>query len=162
MPIEEKYKDSVKKAMKITGAVGLPGIFIPGLDSTTVGVAWANMIRELAKESGHEIDKGVIAKLVGAALAAVAAYQTGSKILTWIASPLLLAFPVAGIPIAAGVNGALNALFTYRLGLSVSKQLSRTDFTAKDFAGLTFSVGRQLVHLPSHSEIAEVRYVLTS
>jgi hypothetical protein len=115
------------------------------------------MVGALAKKSEHDVDAKLIAKLVAAAAASVAGYQLGSKILTVLAVPLILALPVAGIPAVAGLNSALNALFTYRLGVFASERLSRPNFTGHDFVGLSRDVGVMLIGVPTPSEIAAVK-----
>lgn len=160
MPVTEEHKGIVKKAVVSSASLGVPGLLVPAVDTVGVAGVWTTMVGTLAKKSGHKVDAKLIAKLVAAGLASVGGYQLGSKILTWLAVPLILAFPVAGIPAAAGLNGALNALFTYRLGAFVSGQLTRSNFTSQDFVGLSTSMGAFLLGVPTPREIADVKELL--
>jgi hypothetical protein len=162
MPVKPKYKDTVSTAMMSAAALGLPGVFVPALDMGGMATIWTAMITSIANKSGHEVSANMVAKLVAAAGAGVSAYLVGSKILTWLAIPLILTFPIAGIPAVAGINGFLNGLFTYRLGLTVSEQMSRPGFTKDDFLALTIAVVPSLIHMPSIGEIEEVRSMLMS
>lgn len=162
MPVKVKYKDTVSTAMLSAAALGLPGVFVPALDLGGMAAIWTAMIGSIASKSGHEVSANMIAKLVAAAGAGVSAYLVGSRILTWVAIPLILTFPIAGIPAVAGINGFLNGLFTYRLGLTVSQQMSKPGFTKDDFLALTVAVVPSLIHMPSVSEIEEVRSMLMS
>lgn len=162
MPVEGKYKDIVSEAMLSAAALGLPGVFFPALDMGGMVLIWTTMIGSIASKSGHDVSTNMIAKLVAAAVAGVSAYLLGSKILTWVAVPLILTFPTVGIPAVVGINGFLNGLFTYRLGLTVSQQMSKPGFTKDDFLALTIAVVPGLIHTPSVSEIEEVRSMLMS
>jgi hypothetical protein len=160
MTVSEEHKGIVKKAVVSAAGVGLPGIVAPTLDTAGVASVWTIMVGALAKKSGHNVDAKLIAKLITGALASVASYQLGSKILTWLAVPLILTFPVAGIPAVVGLNGVLNAIFTYRLGVFLSEQLTRSDFTTRDFIGLSQRIGAIFLGVPTPREIADVKELL--
>lgn len=158
--IDGKYRTIVGTAAASTAGVGIPGLFVPGLDEAGVATAWTAMIIAIANESGHKMDRALAAKLVGSALGAVAGYKIGSKILTWAFAPLVVAFPVAGVPAVVALNAGLNALFTLRLGAACAKEFSRPDFTSDDVMLLAHRVGSFLLGLPHKEEIALVRAFL--
>lgn len=161
MALQQRYQGSVKTAVVAAAGLGIPGIFNPALDVAGTAGIWTTMVGALAAQSGHTISPHLIGKLVSAAVSGVSAYMLGSKILTWVATPLILAFPVAGIPAAALVNSLLNGLFTYRLGLGVASEMSRATFTDDDFIQLSYRVARKLTHLPSWEEIEAVRELIS-
>lgn len=162
MPVSAEYQGIVKTGVVAAAALGVPGLLNPLLDSGGMTAIWTTMVGAIAVKSGHSIDPALVAKLVGGAFTAVAGYALGSKILTWVATPLILAFPLAGVPAAAGVNSMLNGLFTYRLGLAVSSQMSKPDFTSEDFVDLGLKMSSYLIFLPNADEINEVRQLLYS
>jgi hypothetical protein len=81
----------------------------------------------------------------------------GSKILTWVAMPILIAFPVAGIPAAVALNSVLNAFFTYRLGKQCIVRFSDPAFTSRDL----IEIGRHLAALPDFAEITDIKRILS-
>jgi hypothetical protein len=113
--------------------------------------------RPVWARSGAEISPATAGKFVTSALSSVAAYSLGSKILTWAALPVLAAFPVAGIPAAIGMNAALNALFTYRLGKECVRRFSDPRFTSSD----VITLGRLLVSIPNTSEIRDLKRLIS-
>lgn len=127
-----------------------------------VGATWTVMIGAIADKAGLELTPAATAKLVAAGVTAVSGYVIGSKILTWVAAPLILAFPVAGIPAAIAVNATLNGLFTLRLGLACATKFSRPDFDTSDVIDLAVSIGGFLVKVPNAEELALVRELLAA
>ena len=160
MVLEQKYKNIVKTAMISAGGVGIPGIFNPVVDVAGVTAIWVTMIGAIAMQAGHPMSGHTIAKLASAAASGVSGYLFGSKVLGWLALPLILAFPVAGVPSVIISNVLLNGIFTYRLGLAVSKTFSRPSFTADDFLELAMTIGQVLLSVPSLEEINEVKSLL--
>jgi hypothetical protein len=158
--IEEKYYDTVSVAVAAAAGIGAPGLLIPGLDMAGVGTTWTVMILGIAKISGHELNAASAAKIATAAIGAVSGYMLGSKILTWAAAPLILTFPVAGVPAAILVNATLNGLFTLKLGCAAAKQLSRPEFNALDIMDLATSIASLLTPVPSSRELQLVREML--
>ena len=120
---------AVRSATLAAAGLGLPGLFYPGIDEAGMATIWVTMVTAIAKHCDARVSPATVGKMVTAAVSSVAAYTLGSKILTWAAMPILIAFPVAGIPAAAGVNSALNALFTYRLGKECIIRFSEPAFT---------------------------------
>ncbi|MFC7531524.1 hypothetical protein [Actinoplanes sp. GCM10030250] len=147
---------AIRKATLAAAGLGVPGLFHPGIDETGMAAIWTSMVTVVARRSGATVSPATITKLVTSALASVAAYTLGSKILTWLALPLIAAFPVAGVPAVVALNSTLNALFTYRLGRDCAQRFSRPGFTARD----ALDVGRHLVGLPTVTELADLRDVL--
>ncbi len=162
MPVHQRDKNIVKTAMVAATGLGIPGIFNPGLDTVGMAGIWTTMVGAIAAKSGHSVSPNMIAKLVGASVAAVSSYLLGSKILTWVATPLILACPIAGVPAAASVNGFLNGLFTYRLGLTVSNQMAKPNLSQDDLLNLCMAIVPHLIYLPNIDEIREVQNLLTS
>jgi hypothetical protein len=149
---------AVRTAVMAAAGLGVPGLFHPGLDESGMSAIWLTMVTTVAKRCGATVSSATAGKLVTSALSSVAAYTLGSKILTWAAMPLLASFPVAGIPAVVAMNSALNALFTHRLGRECIRRFSRPEFSGRDIADL----GRHLVALPSLTEIADIKRLLTN
>ncbi|MGH8603050.1 MAG: hypothetical protein ACREXR_09860 [Gammaproteobacteria bacterium] len=158
--IEEKYYGTVGTAVAAATGIAVPGIFVPTLDMAGVGATWTVMIGSIADKSGQHISPASVAKVVAAAVSAVSAYMLGSKILTWAAAPLILAFPFAGVPAAVAVNAMLNGLFTLKLGITTAKQFSRPDFNSLDILNVAETIAGALVKLPSTEEIKLVKKML--
>ncbi|MEU0991452.1 hypothetical protein [Streptomyces sp. NPDC005953] len=119
------------------------------------------MVGAIADKAGLDLTPAAIAKLVAAGVTAVSGYVLGSKILTWAATPLILAFPVAGVPAAIAVNATLNGLFTLRLGLACASKFSRPDFDTSDVLDLALGIGGFLIKMPTSAELSLVRELLS-
>jgi hypothetical protein len=158
--VDEKYEGIIGGSVVTTAGIAVPGLFVPALDMAGVGATWTVMIGAIAEKSDREISPETVAKLVAAAVSAVSGYVLGSKILTWLAAPLIMAFPVAGVPAAVAVNAALNGLFTLRLGLACVSNFSRPDFNALDLANFIVSLAGLMAKWPSSEEIAFVQKML--
>jgi hypothetical protein len=59
-----------------------------------------------------------------------------------------------------GVNSALDAVLTYRLGVFMSDQLSRPDFTESDLLILGKEIAPYLKRIPHLRELEEMRQLL--
>jgi hypothetical protein len=118
------------------------------------------MVVAIARKSGHEMNTAAAGKIVIAALGALGGYKLGSKILTWAAAPLVLAFPIAGVPALMATNAALNGLFTLKLGVATCKQFSRPNFSGFDIANLARSIAVDLVPMPTMDEIRLLKELL--
>lgn len=151
--IDEKYYGTVATAVGAAAGIGVAGLFAPALDTAGVGATWTGMVIAIAAKSGHELNAAAAAKVVAATLGAVSGYALGSKILTWAAMPLILTFPVAGVPAVVAVNAALNGLFTLKLGVATINQFTRPDFNAVDRAQLAVAIVGQFHPIPSMDEI---------
>ncbi|MEU6445098.1 hypothetical protein, partial [Streptomyces sp. NPDC047046] len=92
--IEVKYKEVISNGVIVASGIAVPGLFVPALDMAGVGATWTVMAGAIAHIAELELTPAVTAKLVSAAVSAVSGYVLGSKILTWAATPLILAFPV--------------------------------------------------------------------
>jgi hypothetical protein len=147
---------AVRKAVMAAAGLGVPGLFHPGLDETGMSAIWITMVTAVAKRCGATVSPATAGKMVTSAVSSVAAYSLGSKILSWAAMPLLVSFPVAGIPAVVAMNSALNALFTYRLGRECIRRFSRPGFTGTD----VLDIGRHLIAVPSMTEIGEIKRLL--
>ncbi|MGW5158667.1 hypothetical protein ACWEPN_24595 [Nonomuraea wenchangensis] len=160
MPLDHRYRDIVKKAMISAAGVGGAGIFLPVLDMAGIAAVWTVMVVAIADASGHPASRATVGKVVAAAVSGVSGYYVGSKVLTYLAAPLLVAFPVAGVPAVIAVNVMLNGLFTYRLGKVCAADFSRPNFTLEDLGDLALRIARLLIKIPMPGEIAEVRHLL--
>ncbi|SDH01787.1 protein of unknown function [Sinosporangium album] len=160
MSLDPRYHDIVKRCMITAAGIGGAGVFLPVLDMAGIAAIWTGMVVSIANASGNPMSKATVGKVVSAAVSAVSGYYVGSKILTFLAAPLLIAFPVAGVPAVLAVNVMLNGLFTYRLGKTCAADFSRPDFTAEDLGRLVGRIARLLVKVPLPSEVAEVRRLL--
>src|SRR5262245_32515795 len=136
MPVKEQYREVVGAASKAAGLVGIPGAFSFGLDVSVVGGIWAAMIVALGAKSNHKVDKVFAFKLATGVLAGVAAYVGGSK----LAMKLLHMIPGAGSIAAMGVNGALNYMFTYRIGRTISNLFDKGTYDEADVTSLVATV----------------------
>jgi hypothetical protein len=160
--IDEKYYGTVATAVASAAGVGVVGLFMPALDMAGVGATWTGMVIAIAAKSGHDLNAAAAAKVVAATLSAVSGYALGSKILTWAATPLVLTFPVAGIPSVVAVNAALNGLFTLKLGVATINQFSRPNFNVMDGAQLAVAIVGQLHPIPSMDEVRLVKKMIAS
>jgi hypothetical protein len=151
-------EDAVKKAVRAAAELGVPGIFHPGLDEAGMSVIWIAMVTAIAQRKGIPISTVTATKIVGSALAGVAAYSTGSRILTWGLVLILHVMPLAVVPAAVGLNVALNALFTYKLGTTCIRRLSDPELSAREI----LDIGRQIVMVPTLTEIGEIKRMFTS
>jgi hypothetical protein len=151
-------EDAVKKAVRAAAGLGIAGIFHPGLDEAGMSVIWIAMVTAIAQRRGVCISRVTATKIVGTALAGVAAYSTGSRILTWGLVLILHVMPIAIVPAAVGLNVALNALFTYKLGTTCIRRLSDPELSAREIV----DIGRQIVIVPTLTEIGEIKRMFTS
>jgi hypothetical protein len=156
--VAETAEDAVKTAVRAAAALGIPGIFHPGLDEAGMGVIWTTMVTTIAKRQDVPLSPTVATKLVGTALAGVAAYSTGSKVLTWGLVLVLHVVPVAAVPAAVGLNVALNALFTYKLGTTCIRRLSDPRLSTREI----IDIGRQIAMVPTLTEVGEIKRMLAS
>ncbi len=160
--IDERFRAPIAAGVVAACSVGAPGFILPPLDVGGVAVTWTTMLTALAVRSGYSFSADVIAKLVVAAVSAVASYKIGCKILTLAATPLILACPVAGVPAALALNVGLNGLFTLRLGLACTSLFSRPGCTPQDALDFVKTIKGHMVRLPSMDELRLVRELLTS
>jgi hypothetical protein len=160
--LKEEYKDVVKKAVIGAAGVSVPGTLVPGVDMAGTATVWTTMIGAIAKKSGREIDVGVLAKMAGSAAAGVAGYYAASKFLTYAALPLLVVFPVAGIPAVAGLNSALNAILTYRLAKIASELISNPAVDEQAITTLGRDVAGYMKGIPTMREVGEIEKLIRS
>jgi uncharacterized protein (DUF697 family) len=95
------------------------------------------MVVDIAKTSGHPVNRFFAAKLVYSLSASSLLYYTGSRIFT---SALHL-IPGAGTITAAGTNAALNYAYTRNLGSRLVAQFERPDLELKSVALMAASIG---------------------
>ncbi|WP_141746898.1 hypothetical protein [Streptomyces agglomeratus] len=158
--IDSKYQDAIGAGVIAASGIAIPGLFVPTLDMAGVGATWAVMIGAIAKKAGHDLSLTVTAKLAAAGVSAVSGYVLGSKLLTWAAAPLILAFPVAGVPAAVAVNATLNGLFTLRLGVACANKFSRPNFHAMDAMEFALDISGFLIKMPKKEELVLVKDLL--
>jgi uncharacterized protein (DUF697 family) len=157
MAIKEKYRSIVKTATVAAGAMGIPGAFSFGLDVTAMSSIWITMIVSISRKSNHEVDGVFAAKLAAGVLAGAGAYVVGSRVITNIL-PFLL--PVAGSFAAMGVNSALNAWYTYKLGQAISNLFDKGDFDSSDAMAAVKTISTLIIGLPTYGEMADVMALL--
>ncbi|MEV7803258.1 hypothetical protein AB0O28_09970 [Microbispora sp. NPDC088329] len=160
MTLDHRYQGIVKTAMISAAGVGTVGTFLPVVDLAGITTTWTTMVVAIARASGHPASTATVGKVVAAAVAGVSGYYAGSKMLSAVALPLIVAFPVVGVPSVVAVNVMLNGLFTYRLGKSCAADFSRPGFTADDLADLAARITQLLVKIPMPRELAEVKQLL--
>jgi uncharacterized protein (DUF697 family) len=151
-----RYHPIVKKSAVAAGALGVPGAFSFGLDVTGLSGIWITMTLAIAKESGHEIDRAFATKLIAAVTAGVAGYVGGSK----VATTLLHLIPGAGSLAAVGVNSALDFLYTWRLGCSLSNLFDRSDFMPSDVRRMAMDIVHIIGPIPTFKEILSISRAL--
>jgi uncharacterized protein (DUF697 family) len=147
---------AVRTATRAAAGVGVPGILAPGLDEAAMYTIWLAMITTVAKRTGASLSPASAAKLVASALGGAAAYTVGSKVLTWGVLAVLAAVPVAALPAAMGMNAAINALLTWRLGRACTQRFADPRFGARDALVIT----RDIFALPGVSEILDLKRLL--
>lgn len=160
MPPDPRYREIIKSSMVTAAGIGGAGTFFPVLDMAGIAAIWTGMVVAIAEASGHPTSKATVGKVVAAAVSGVSGYYVGSKILTFLAAPLIVAFPVAGVPAVMATNVMLNGLFTYRLGMACTAHFSRPDFTIEDLGDIALRIAKLLVKFPLPSEVAEIRHLL--
>jgi hypothetical protein len=153
----ETAEVAVRRAVRTASGLGVPGIFHPGLDEAGMSAIWLAMVVAVAKKQGANVSVQTAAKLVAAAVASVSAYSMGSKILTWALILILHVLPVAVVPAAVGLNVALNALFTYKLGKTCVKRFATPNLTPQEI----IAIGAKIVMIPTLHEVNEIKKMLT-
>ena len=149
---EDAVRDAVRRAARVGAAVALH----PGFDEAAMGAIWIRMVTSIAVRSSAPTSPATVAKLVASALTACVAYTTGSKILGWSLLVVLHAVPFAALPAAVALNGAVNALLTYRLGTECVRRFANPRVDAHD----VIAIGRAIVLVPSFGELGAVRRML--
>ncbi len=149
--IIKKHEKAIYTAAYAAGAAGIPGAFIPTLDITVVGGAWATMTVSIANKSGRKLDKDTAFKLCSTILAGGAAYIGGTKILTY----LFHMIPGLGTMGAVGINSLLNFLYTFRMGRFIAMQMEKADFNTEDFASMIPEITAMVFAMPSMAEIRQ-------
>lgn len=152
MTVEREYRDIVEKAVIAAAGIGIPGALSFGLDVAALSTAWAIMIAAIADESGHDMDKAFAAKLAVGVLAGVGGYVAGSK----TAVTLLNFIPGAGTLAAMGVNGVMNALYTYKMGHAMSTLLDKDGFQESDITEMATSLAAVVISKPSLAEVKDI------
>lgn len=150
--IPSKYHDIMKGSVVAAAAVGVPGVFVPGIDVAAMSGIWINMIIQVSEKAGKPLNGDKAAKFVAAIGAGVAGYYAGSKLFTM----LLHAIPGVGTGAAIGINALLNGVYTYRLCNTLVGQFERSTFNGDDLLDLTITIAPMLLPLPSPSEAGEV------
>jgi len=153
--LSQTSKQIINNAALAAGGLGVPGIFLPGVDMVGVAGVWTKMMIDLANESGHQVDMEFAGKVITSVLAGASLYMGGSKLMT----TLLTYTGVGAIP-AAGINAMFNWIYTLRLGKLLATQFSQPGFTAsalllsmKGLTGLVFA-------LPSFSEARDAWHAI--
>jgi hypothetical protein len=160
--VEDRYLGPIKTAVAAAAGTGIPAGFVPALDTGGIGTIWSTMIGGIAARAGREIGAPDLARLVATAVSAVSGYVLGSKILSWLAAPLAIAFPVDGVPAAVAVRAMLNGIFTLRLGTACAQHFTDPGFTGLDIANLTAGISARLTRLPNGDEIKTIKDMLTA
>jgi uncharacterized protein (DUF697 family) len=135
--LPDKYEVIVSRAAIRAGAAGIPGSAFPPLDIGAMLWLWTQMIVDIAKASGHPVNRYFAAKLVYSLSASSLLYYTGSRIFT----SALHIIPGAGTITAAGTNAALNYAYTRNLGARLVAQFERPDLDLKSVARMAASIG---------------------
>lgn len=137
MSLPEPYERIVSRTARIAGAAGVPGSVIPAIDVTAMFFLWVNMTREIAKISGHPINKRYAMKLIYSISAGSFLYYGGSRVMT----SLLHLIPGAGTVTAVGTNATLNYVYTRILGSKLALQFNRPEVDLKSVALMAASIG---------------------
>jgi hypothetical protein len=139
-----------------------PVVRVPDLDMQGIGVIWSAMTDDIALAAGHQIGTACPAEIAGIAVSAASEYVGGSRVLTWIAVPLAIAFPVAGVPAAIAVRSMLSAIFTVRLADECDRHFAVPIFTAGRLPQLTCQIRGRIARLPHGEEITLVKELLSA
>ncbi|MGW4056960.1 hypothetical protein ACWEGE_01705 [Amycolatopsis sp. NPDC004747] len=151
-----KAERAIRMAAHAAAALGVPGLFHPGLDEAGMAAIWGPMVTTVARHCGAKLSAATAGKFVTMALSSVATFSVTSKVLSWGIMALLLTMPAVAVPAAAALNASLNALFTVRLGGECIRRFSDPRFNGDDLRRL----GRLLVTVPSWSELGEIKRLL--
>jgi len=151
-------RDPVRVA--VAAAAGAPGGAVPAVEVGGIGVIWAAMVAAIVARAHREPGAAAIDRLVVTAVGAVSGYVQGSRVLGWLAAPLIVAFPVPGVPAAVAVDAMLNGVFTLRLGLACTRRCHDPAAAHSDVLGRPAEIGSQLIGLPDTGEIQTIKEIL--
>lgn len=146
----QRYTEIIGDHAFAAAALGVPGSFFPPADMVGMGVIWLQMFRNIADESGHEINGAFATKFIMSVTTSAALYVGGSK----VATALLHLIPFAGNTTAAVTNAGFNYVYTERLGRFLVAQLNKPDV---DFNSLFSAATAAIVMIfafPTEDEVA--------
>ena len=156
------YPGPIRAAVIAAAGTGAPVVRVPDLDMQGVGVIWSVMIDGIAATAGHQICPACVAEITGTAVGAASDYAAGSRVLTWLAVPLAIAFPVTGVPARVAVKSMLGAIFTVRLAEECACHFAAPVFTRSHLLELTGRIRGRLARLPHGGEITLVKDLLAA
>jgi len=110
------------------------------------------MLYAVAKKSGHELDNTYKTKFISTVGSGALAYYGGCKAATY----LFHLIPGAGTIAAMGVSSAVNALFTYKFGVAITKLFDKPDLDLSDAATMATTVISLMCTIPNLGEIKEI------
>lgn len=142
MALSQTSQQTINHSALVAAGLGIPGIFLPGVDMAGVAAIWIKMMIDLAKDAGHDVDMEFAGKVITSMVAGASLYMGGSKLMT-----TLLTFTGVGAIPAAGINALFNWIYTLRLGKLLATQFNTPGFTvnallssASQFTGLVFAL----------------------
>jgi hypothetical protein len=156
------YPRPIRAAVIAAAGTDGPVVCVPDLDLQGVGVIWSVMTDGIAVLAGHWIGPACIAEITSTAVGAASDYVDGSRILTWLAVPLAIAFPVSGVPAAVAVKSMLSAIFTLRLAEECVRHFAAPVFTPSHLSELTGHISDKITQLPHGEEITRAKNLLTA
>lgn len=138
-------------------SVSAPSAFVPVLDSAAIGAIRLTMVTTVAERCGAQLSAATAGKLVATWVSSNLWYSGGCRIFNLLLLRTLAVIPVAGIPAAAGLNVAVNAWITYRVGKRCIERFSESRFTDQEVLDL----GDDIVTIPAFSEPGDLKDLLT-
>lgn len=139
----------VGRAAAQAAAAG-PTAFLVGTDLPLITGIWTYMVCRIAGEHGKDnFSEGNCTKFVTAVLTAASAWMAGSGIVS-----KLIACTGIGLPLGVGLNSAVNAFYTYRIG-KIFDRLCLDDSGWMTVKELGIIAGKQMLPMPSISEIRD-------
>ncbi len=152
MEVKSQYRGIIKKGVTTATAAGPLGAFAGPFDAGAIGAIWSTMLVSIAKQSGHNIDGAFVSKFITTVGAGALAYYGGCKAATW----LFHLIPGAGTLAAMGVSSALNAIFTYKFGATVSNLFDKAEFDLVDATTAATTVLSMMCTFPNMNEIRDL------
>ncbi|HXL93672.1 MAG TPA: hypothetical protein VN969_32475 [Streptosporangiaceae bacterium] len=154
------YPRLIRAAVIAAAGTDGPVVRVPDFGMEGVGVIWGVMTGGIAITAGHWIGPACVAEITVTAVRAASDYAEGSRVLTWLAAPLAIAFPVTGVPAAVAAKSMLSAIFTLRLAEECVRHFAPPVFTPIHLLQLTGHIRGTIARLPRGEEITLVKTLL--
>lgn len=127
----EQAEAIIQSYTESAGFAGVPGAFVPHLDTLALFPMWATMIYRLAKCYELTLSFRDSLKISAAVIGSAGTFYAGVKVAGWYFSLT----GVGVVPVAA-MNVSLNAALTYAAGQAAAKVFSRQDLDPRDLIAM--------------------------